>query len=160
MPQAIGDLPRLGIEIALSGDFARQSFRLIEAGEGFIIAPQPVENPALLEKSIGVRTSPGRNVIFVATWIGLKLGKGRRKLAFARKQRRPSDPQPRIIGANLCGSVQLCLGRSEIAVDFLELAPPKQCLENVGCRLNGFVVELARLCDPSLALEVPGQVGQ
>ena len=160
MPQATGDLLRLVIEIMLSGDFARQSFGLVEADEGLIVAPQPVEDPALLEQCVGVRTSLGRSAIFVASWILLEFGKRRRKLAFARKQRRPGHPQPGIIGANLRGSIQLYPGSGEIAVGFLELAPPKQRLENVRCRFNGFVVERPRLRNPSLTLEVPGQVGQ
>ena len=160
LPQATGDLLRLLIEIVLSGEFARQSLGLVEADEGLIVVPHPVEDPALLEQRVGVRTSLGRSAILVASRILLEFGKRRRKLAFAREQRRPCHPQPGIIGTNLRGSIQFCLGGGEIAVGFLELAPPEQRLEHVRRRFDGFVVERARLRDPSLALEIPGQVGQ
>ena len=161
LPQATGDLLRLLIEIILSGDFARQSLGLVEADEGLIVAPHPVEDPALLEQRVGVRTSLWQErTIFVASRILLEFGKRRRKLAFAREQRRPCHPQPGIIGTNLRGPIQLCPGGGEIAVGFLELAPPEQRLEDVRRRFDGFVVERPRLRNPSLALQVPGQVGQ
>jgi len=135
-------------EIGLAGEFARQSFGLVEAPECFVVPPEAFENPTLGEKRVGIRGST------------LELGKRRGGLTFTRQQRRSSDAQPEIFRSDLGCSVQLRPGSDKIAVDFLELTPPKQCLENVGCRFDGFPVERSRLDEFSLALEIPSQVGQ
>src|SRR5262249_10570291 len=55
LPQALRRLLRLSIIIVDPGGFALATLRLGETGEGFIVALEAIENPAFLEKCIGIQ---------------------------------------------------------------------------------------------------------